>query len=117
MTDEEIAAIEKNFRRCGDETIQAIVRFRRDNDISAVPVIVRGIIRRYLPAHQVEAFANATEETPLGDLQIESLTMLEIMLDVQDALNITIEDAEMREFKTLGDVQQFLQKKVATPAQ
>lgn len=114
MTDEEIEQIRKSFRRCGEETVEAIVRFRHERDLAAVPVIVRGIIRRYLPAHQHEAFANATETTRLADLQVESLTMLEIILDIQDALDVTIEDAEMREFVTIGDVQTFLLKKVTS---
>jgi acyl carrier protein len=38
--------------------------------------------------------------------------MLEIILDVQDALDITIEDSELRGFETLGDVTGFLEKKV-----
>ncbi|MEA3188418.1 MAG: hypothetical protein QOD99_2248 [Chthoniobacter sp.] len=116
MTDEETERIRKDFRRCGDEAVEAILRFRQTRDLSTVPVIVRGIIRRYLPAHQLEAFATATETTQLADLQVESLTMLEIILDVQDALEVTVEDSEMREFKTLGDVQQFLERKVAAAA-
>jgi 3-hydroxyacyl-[acyl-carrier-protein] dehydratase len=112
LTNDEADIIWRNFKRCSPETIEAIIRFRGGRDPVEVPDIARGIIRRYLPAENAGLLDSATAETPLADLRIESLTMLEIILDVQDALDITIEDSELREFKTLGDVLSFLEKKV-----
>ena len=109
---DEIERIRRNFKRCSDPTIEAIVHFRGTGDTSVIPAIARGIMRRYLPEAQQPALDAATDSTPLADLNIESLTMLEIILDVQDALDITIEDSELREFQTLGDILSFLEKKV-----
>ena len=39
--------------------------------------------------------------------------MMEIVLDVQDALNLTIEDADLKQMKTIGDVIGFLQQRFA----
>ena len=114
LTDDEITHIRRNFKRCSEETIDSIVRFRQSRDLACVRPIVRGIVQRYLPASSAEMLKNATDETPLADLRIESLTLLEIVLYVQDALDITIEDSEMREFHTLGDVNRFLEKKIAS---
>jgi 3-hydroxyacyl-[acyl-carrier-protein] dehydratase len=116
LTEEEIALIRRNFKKCTDETLDAIIRFRASRDAAEVATIARGIIRRYLPVAHAGLMDTATAETPLTELHIESLTMLEIILDVQDALEITIEDSELREFKTLGDVLGFLEKKVAASA-
>jgi acyl carrier protein len=113
---DELDLIQRNFRRCGEPTINAIVRFREERDREVIPAIVRGIVQRYLPREGHEALKTATAETLLSDLRIESLTMLEIVLDVQEALNIDIEDHEMRAFRSLGDVEQFLERKVATDA-
>jgi acyl carrier protein len=114
LTNEETDHIRRNFKRCSPGTIEAIIRFRASRSTAEVPEIARGIIRRYIPAENSALLDNATAGTPLADLRIESLTMLEIVLDVQDALDITIEDSELREFKTLGDVIGFLEKKVAS---
>ncbi len=113
LTVDEIDLIKRNFRKCSDETVAAILRFRENHDVAVIPTIVRGIVFRYLPAAGHEAMKNATSDTLLTDLRIESLTMLEIVLDVQDALDLEIEDSEMRGFRTLGDVESFLEKKVA----
>jgi 3-hydroxyacyl-[acyl-carrier-protein] dehydratase len=112
LTEEQIATIHRNFKKCSEETIAAIIRFHSSRDLAEVKTIARGIIRRYLPAAHAGLMDTATHDTPLADLHIESLTMLEIVLDVQDALEITIEDSELRDFKTLGDVLGFLEKKV-----
>jgi 3-hydroxyacyl-[acyl-carrier-protein] dehydratase len=113
LTNEEADRIRRNFKRCSPETIEAIIRFHATRAAAEVPEIARGIIRRYIPAENAAVLDSATAGTPLADLRIESLTMLEIVLDVQDALDITIEDSELREFKTLGDVIGFLEKKVS----
>lgn len=113
LTEDEIALIRRNFKRCSEETIEAILRFRETREPACVRPIVRGVVRRYLPARSIETLDHATDDTPLAELNIESLTMLEIILDIQDALCITIEDSELREFKTLGDVNRFLENKIA----
>src|SRR5277367_5966385 len=113
LTDEQVAEIRQQFKRCDQETIDAIVKFRQTGDTSLLPVIVRGVVRRYLPADKAGLLDNATEDTNLSDLHIESLTMLEIVLDIQDAVDVVIEDTELREVRTLGDVRKFLELKLA----
>jgi len=112
LTDEEIAEIRQQFKRCSDETVDAIVKFRQTGDKSLLPIIVKGVVQRYLPADKADLLKAATEETNLSELHIESLTMLEIVLDIQDAVDVVIEDAELREVKTLGDVRKFLEQKL-----
>lgn len=111
LTDEEIAAIRRNYKRCDEATQEAIIRFRQTGDATEVEAIGRGIIRRYLKPEAQVALDGASAETPLTALQVESLTMLEIVLDLQDALNITIADEELRRFATLGDVLAYLRTK------
>lgn len=113
LTDGQIAELREQFKRCDGETIDAIVKFRQTGDTSLLPRIVRGVVRRYLPADKVGLLDSATEETNLTDLHIESLTLLEIVLDIQDAVDVVIEDAELRQVKTLGDVRKFLELKIA----
>ena len=112
LNDEEIAKIRRNYKRCGEETVNAILFYRETGDAGLVEPITRGIIQRYLRPEGVEMFKNATMETPLIMLGIESLTMLEIILDIQDSLVVEIKDSEMGGFRSLGDVVRFLQGKV-----
>lgn len=115
LTDDQVAGIKEQFKRCSQETIDAIVKFRQTGDTSLLPVIVRGVVQRYLPADKAGLLDNATDETNLSDLHVESLTMLEIVLDIQDAVEVVIDDMELRAAKTLGDVRKFLELKLAHP--
>jgi acyl carrier protein len=112
LPDEEIALIRRNYKRCGEETVNAILMYRETGDAGLVETITRGIILRYLRPEGVEVFKNATLETPLIMLGIESLTMLEIILDIQDSLAVEINDSEFGGFRSLGDVIRFLQGRV-----
>ena len=113
LNDEDIALIRRNYKRCSDGTVDAILKYRETGDAGLVETITRGIIQRYLRPEGVEAFKYATLEAPLIMLGIESLTMLEIILDIQDSLVVEINDSELAGFRSLGDVVRFLQAKVA----
>jgi acyl carrier protein len=113
FTQEETEQIRHNFRRCREGTADAIIDLRHTGDSELIPTIVRGIVWRYVREETQPAVEHATPETPLGSLGIDSLTMMEIVLDVQDALNLTIEDADLKQMKTIGDVIGFLQQRFA----
>jgi acyl carrier protein len=44
---------------------------------------------------------------------MDSLTMMEVVLDVQDALELVIEDADLRRMQTIGNLTGFLQERFA----
>jgi 3-hydroxyacyl-[acyl-carrier-protein] dehydratase len=77
-------------------------------------MVVQGIIERYLPAESKISIADTTSETRLAeDMGIDSLTMLEIVLTIEEALGFRIEDSELRNIRTMGDVQGFLSRKLS----
>src|SRR4051794_25381700 len=101
LSAEEIDKLKRSFKRCDEETVEAILAFRKTGEVSAVPIITRGIIARYLRSETKQFFASAAPETPLSSLGVDSLTMLEIVLDVQEALDISIDDSELKRLKTV----------------
>lgn len=117
LSAEELDGLKRTFKRCGDETIEAIIAFRRTGDTATIPVIAHGIVRRYLREETRAFLDQAPPETPLASLGVDSLTMLEIVLDVQEALNIYIEDSDLKGLQTIGDVNQFLTQKTAASSQ
>jgi acyl carrier protein len=110
--DTSIAALEKQFRKCSTETIRAIYDFRRDRDIQLVPQIVVGIMRKYVKEDAAERLAHADQTATLSSLGIDSLTMMEIILDVQDAIDVTIADDELKKLRTIDEVSALLRSKL-----
>ena len=112
-TQEEIDQIRRSFRRCREGTVDAIIDLQRTHDPEFIPTIVRGIVWRYINKDAQPVLDQATAETPLASLGIDSLTMMEVVLDVQDALDLVIEDSDLRHMRTIGDVIGFLQQRFA----
>jgi len=108
LTEEEKDSLRRSFKRCRENTVDAIINLRQTGDPSFIPEILRGIVWRYVHAETRPVVDTATLETPLASLGIDSLMMLEVVLDVQDALDIVIEDADLRKVQTIGDVNELL---------
>jgi 3-hydroxyacyl-[acyl-carrier-protein] dehydratase len=113
LTDERIQQIKHSFRRCREGTADAIVNIQRTGDANLIPAILRGIVWRFVREEARPLVDQATAETPLVSLGIDSLTMMEVVLDVQDALDLVIEDNDLKQMKTIGDFIAFLQQRFA----
>jgi acyl carrier protein len=108
LTDEQIKKVNHDFRRCREGTAEAIIKLRRSGDPALIPEILRGIVWRYMRPEARDQVEKASLETPLSALGMDSLMMLEVVLDVQDALDVTVEDAELRRMKTFNDISELL---------
>lgn len=114
LTDEQIAELRAALKRCSPETIEAALRFRENGDVNEVPTVVYGIIERHLSAEDVTKLAAANDDTRLvEDLGIDSLTLLEIVLSIEETLGISIDNEELRDIRTLGAVKSFIARKVS----
>ena len=113
-TEQEILHLRTALKRCSAETIDAAIRFRTTGDIGAVPAIVYGIIERHLAPENARSLATVPESTRLiEDLGVDSLTLLEIVLSIEETVNISIENEELREIRTLGEVKDFIGRKLS----
>ncbi len=108
LTDEQIEKLKHEFRRCREGTPEAIINLWRTGDTSLIPEILRGIVYRYVRPEARPQVEQASLDTPLSALGMDSLMMLEVMLDVQDALDIVVEDSDLRRVKTFRDVSELL---------
>jgi len=114
VSEEEIQELRTALKRCSPETIEAAVRFRHERNPDDLPLIVYGIIERYLPPENPQKLSECEDSTRLvEDLGIDSLTMLEIVMSIEEAVGIRVENEELREIATLGEVKAFIGKKIA----
>jgi acyl carrier protein len=101
------------LKRCSPDTLAAAIKFRESKDIQEIEPIVLGIIDRHLEPEQKEVFKNADDGTRLyEDLGLDSLTMLEIIMLVEQTLEISIDNEELKDLRTIGDVKEYLDAKV-----
>ena len=92
------------LKRCPPGTFEAAVAFRKNKDASYVEKIVMGIIDRHLEPDQREILANSDDMLRMyEDLGMDSLTMLEIVMLVEQTLEVSIDNEELRDLRTVGD--------------
>jgi acyl carrier protein len=120
FSETELAELKDGLKRCSPETVEAAVRYRQDRDPKAIPAIVYGILDRYQPATAPVRLADANDDTRLiEDLGLDSLTLLEIVLSIEEVLQVRIENEDLKEIRTQGQLNKFLQDKISgvKPAQ
>ncbi|MEM6821862.1 MAG: phosphopantetheine-binding protein [Verrucomicrobiota bacterium] len=113
LTDQEKEDLQESFRRCRPGTLEAILDYRENGNADALEPIVYGIIDRYMPPESGIKIDDADEDTLLADdLGIDSLTMLEIVLSIEEALGLRVDDSELQTIRTLGEVKNYLASKL-----
>lgn len=105
------------LKRCSPSTREAACQFRRTGSAAYLPAIVDGLIEHYVDPGVRSKLARADDRLRLAeDLDIDSLTMLEIVFLAEDVLQISVDNEEIRPFRTVGDVKVFLAAKLGRPS-
>ena len=116
MKEETPAALEEDLKellkRCPSGTYEAALKFRKSKDAAQIETIVMGIIDRHLEPDQREILANSDDTLRMyEDLGMDSLTMLEVVMLVEQTLLVSIDNEELRDLRTVGDVKAYLNAK------
>jgi len=102
------------LKRCSPSTREAACAFRRTGSLDHLPAIVHGLIEHYVDRDARPKLARPADDLRLvEDLALDSLTMLEIVFLAEDVLQISIDNEDLRPFRTVGDVKSYLCAKLA----
>ena len=73
------------------------------------------ILSGHVPDNRVKAFESLNEQTNMADdLEIESLDIVSIVIDIEDKFNIEIENDSLRRMSTVGSCLNLIQEKLCT---
>jgi acyl carrier protein len=116
MNKESPAALEEDLKellkRCPAGTYEAALAFRKNKNVSQIETVVMGIIDRHLEPDQREILAKSDDSLRMyEDLGMDSLTMLEVVMLVEQTLQVSIDNEELRDLRTLEDVKTYLNAK------
>jgi len=102
-------ALRELLKRCSPETVESALRFRTTNDPAGVDVVVLGIIERFLdPDVRPRLRSGGDGLRVFDDLGIDSLTMVEVVMVVEEVLQIKINNEELRDLRTVGDIKTYI---------
>jgi len=101
--------LREQLKRCSPETLQAAIRYRITRDADGVSVIVLGIIERFLDPELRPRLRDGGDDLRIfDDLGIDSLTMVEVVMLVEEVLQIKINNDELRDLRTIGDIKTYI---------
>lgn len=108
-------ALRELLRRCSPETIAAAKRYRHLGNKAEIPLIVRGVLTRYVDPERRESLrGSATELRLVEDLGIDSLSLIEMSMTLEDVLGVQLTDEDLRHVRTLGDINLLVQPERAS---
>lgn len=103
--------LDERFLNFPPALVALIREYRATHNAELVAPIVDGIVAKYLP--EAAADRNAGAFKSLNAFGLESLTLMEVILDIQDALGISLPDDELRGLSSFDDATALLARKVA----
>lgn len=104
-----------SLKRCRPEVIAAAIEFRESTNPALLPIIITGVIERFVEPEQRHLLRTGQQNLKLNeDLGLDSLTLMEIVLLTEDVFHITITSDEMRNLCTLGEIREFVITKTAS---
>jgi 3-hydroxyacyl-[acyl-carrier-protein] dehydratase len=105
--------LEEELRRAPEGTREALEAFKLSGDQKQLERFSFGIIERNIDETYHPILQSADDSTRIiDDLGIDSLTMMEIVMTFEDALNIELIDDELKGMTTLGDMKAELLRKL-----
>jgi acyl carrier protein len=104
------AQIKEALRRCSTETVDAALAYRQTGDVAHLPAVIFGIVSRYVdPGLRPRLSAPGVEDLRVvEDLGLDSLTIMEVVMLVEEVARVTISNNNLRDLRTLGDIKTFV---------
>lgn len=113
FTTEDETTLRESLKRCSPATIEAALAYRRTQEASHLPAVIIGLIERFVEPDLRARLKEADDDLRLvEDLGIDSLTMMEIVILVEDVLQLQINNEDLRTLRTVGDIKVFIDCKV-----
>ena len=109
----EESLLRESLKRCSPATLESAMGFRKTKEAKFLPAVVIGIIERFVDPELRPKLTTGDDELRLvEDLGIDSLTMMEIVMMVEEVVQMQINNEELRHLRSVGDVKTFIDCKV-----
>lgn len=114
LTIEQKEALRDCLRHCGPETYESALRYWETGDPEAFREVALGIVAaasdhnvRKLPKDELDRLSI------VQDLAVDSLSLMEIGLLLEDALQISVNNNELLEMRTFGETIDYLNSRTS----
>lgn len=113
VTQDEKDIFKETLKRCPAGTFEALIRYRESGSIEDLNVFLLGCIKRHTDKEYHELLDKGDDAVSfIDDLGIDSMTMMEIVMMVEECLGVQIENQDLMNVRTLGDLNGYLLQSV-----
>lgn len=115
LSTEQRAALRDCLRHCDAKTQQAALRYWSDGDRAALRDLATGIVGS-ASDHDLRklSYEELNRLSLTQDLAIDSLSLMEIGLLLEDALQISVNNNELLEMRTFGETVDYLEGRLSS---
>ncbi len=107
------ADLRELLKRCSPVTYDAACRLRATGDPGHLPVVVRGIVERFVaPSLRTRLRLPGDELRLVEDLGVDSLTLLEIVSLAEEVFGISVDNEDLVRLRTISDVVRFIEPRI-----
>jgi acyl carrier protein len=106
------AQLRESLKRCSPATTEAAVRYRQTRNPALIPTVVLGIVARFVDPSTASRLVDPDDDLRvIEDLGLDSLTLMEAIILIEEVLQISINNDELRNLRTIGDIKLFIDHK------
>lgn len=111
-------SLQSLLRRCSPQTVEAARRFLSTGHPKEIAPILRGVIARYVDEER-RALLQSSHADSLcltEQLGLDSLSLIEMSMTLEDVIGVTIKDDDLRRLKTIRDVEEYVRARLKSNA-
>ncbi len=102
------------LKRCSPATYYAACKFRATGSVADLQIVALGIVERFVERDRRAVLLSGDDSLRLReDLGLDSLTMMEIVMLLEEVLPVSVSNEELTHLHTLGDTRRFVAAKHA----
>lgn len=102
------AQLRELLKYCAPSTYEAALQFRQTARPEYLPPIVLGVMARYMEPERRKGWLEFRDELRLAeDLGLDSLALMEIVIRLEEVLQVSIRDEDLRRIRTLGEIRRL----------
>lgn len=113
ITEAEREGIEDALRHCPEGTYQALSEFRTSGNVQCFDQFLTGVLARFVEPEMADSLkGDRSKLNFVDDLGVDSMTMMEIVVVMEECLGISMENEELMDIETYGDLDQYVSSKL-----
>ncbi|MEM8868101.1 MAG: phosphopantetheine-binding protein [Verrucomicrobiota bacterium] len=113
VSDDEAVSFRETLKRCPEGTYEALIRFRANGEIEDLNEFIVGVIKRHTEEEYHSLLDGPRENIAfIDDLGIDSMTMMEIVMMVEECLGFRLENQDLIQIRTYGALEAYISTKL-----